>query len=84
MVACRRIDMYSVKVELSPEKGAPPGATQDTEVVPFGIRTISFTADGGFQLNGKQVLLQGGCVHHDNGRKSRINPPVAFDDRALL
>ena len=59
--------MYSVKVELSPEKGAPPGATQDVEVVPFGIRTISFTADGGFELNGKQVLLQGGCVHHDNG-----------------
>ena len=59
--------LYSVKVDLSPEKGAPPGATQDTEVVQFGIRTISFTADDGFQLNGKKINLQGGCVHHDNG-----------------
>ena len=33
----------------------------------FGIRTIGFTADGGFELNGKKVNLQGGCVHHDNG-----------------
>ena len=59
--------MYSVKVDLASEKGGPPGATQDTEVVPFGIRTISFTADDGFLLNGKKLNLQGGCVHHDNG-----------------
>ena len=59
--------MYSVKVDLASEKGGPPGATQDSEVVPFGIRTISFTADNGFMLNGKKVNLQGGCVHHDNG-----------------
>ena len=59
--------MYSVKVALASEKNAAPGATQDVEVVPFGIRTTSFTADGGFKLNGKMVYLQGGCVHHDNG-----------------
>src|SRR5689334_25432480 len=33
----------------------------------FGIRTISFTAENGFRLNGKEVELKGGCVHHDNG-----------------
>lgn len=33
----------------------------------FGIRTIEFTAENGFLLNGKKVLLNGGCVHHDNG-----------------
>jgi len=33
----------------------------------FGIRTISFDAANGFQLNGKSVKLHGGCVHHDNG-----------------
>jgi beta-galactosidase len=33
----------------------------------FGIRTISFDAANGFQLNGKTIKLQGGCVHHDNG-----------------
>jgi len=33
----------------------------------FGIRSLKFTAENGFQLNGKTVKLNGGCVHHDNG-----------------
>ncbi len=34
---------------------------------PFGVRTISFSAERGFQLNGKTIKLKGGCLHHDNG-----------------
>jgi beta-galactosidase len=33
----------------------------------FGIRSISFDTMNGFLLNGKQLKLKGGCVHHDNG-----------------
>ncbi|MGN6800700.1 MAG: glycoside hydrolase family 2 TIM barrel-domain containing protein [Ginsengibacter sp.] len=33
----------------------------------FGIRLISITAEKGFLLNGKRILLRGGCVHHDDG-----------------
>ncbi|OHX64659.1 glycoside hydrolase family 2 TIM barrel-domain containing protein [Flammeovirga pacifica] len=33
----------------------------------FGIRTISFTADKGFELNGKQRKFKGVCLHHDLG-----------------
>ena len=33
----------------------------------FGIRTIAFDVAKGFLLNGKPVLLKGGCVHHGNG-----------------
>jgi len=33
----------------------------------FGIRSIEFSAEKGFLLNGKPVLLKGGCMHHDNG-----------------
>jgi beta-galactosidase len=33
----------------------------------FGIRTIEFSAEKGFLLNGENVLLKGGCLHHDNG-----------------
>jgi len=33
----------------------------------FGIRTLRFTAEKGFELNGEVVLLKGGCMHHDNG-----------------
>lgn len=34
---------------------------------PFGVRIIHFDAKTGFMLNGKKVLLKGGCMHHDNG-----------------
>src|SRR5487761_2614941 len=33
----------------------------------FGIRSIRFHAEKGFLLNGKRVVLRGGCIHHDNG-----------------
>jgi beta-galactosidase len=33
----------------------------------LGIRSIKFTSENGFQLNGKTVKISGGCVHHDNG-----------------
>ncbi len=33
----------------------------------FGIRSVEITAEKGFLLNGKQVKLKGGCLHHDNG-----------------
>jgi beta-galactosidase len=41
----------------------------------FGIRKIQFDANNGFLLNGKKVLLKGGCIHHDNG----ILGAAAFD-----
>ncbi len=39
----------------------------DRYVTPFGIRSIAFTKDHGFQLNGRQVKLQGVCLHSDLG-----------------
>lgn len=39
----------------------------DSIVTTFGIRSIEFSAQRGFVLNGKRVLLKGGCIHHDNG-----------------
>ncbi|MBE9461583.1 glycoside hydrolase family 2 TIM barrel-domain containing protein [Dyadobacter subterraneus] len=39
----------------------------DSLTTQFGIRSISFDAKQGFVLNGKRVMLKGGCVHHDNG-----------------
>lgn len=35
--------------------------------VPFGIRTLEFSAEKGFLLNGEPLELKGGCVHHDHG-----------------
>jgi beta-galactosidase len=43
------------------------GKAVDRCETPFGIRTVQFTADNGFLLNGKRVSLQGVCNHHDLG-----------------
>lgn len=39
----------------------------DEVTTTFGIRSLKFTTENGFQLNGKTIKLNGGCVHHDNG-----------------
>ncbi|MDE2125722.1 MAG: DUF4982 domain-containing protein [Armatimonadetes bacterium] len=41
------------------------GRTIDQVTTPFGIRTIRFSADDGFFLNGKRVEIQGVCNHQD-------------------
>lgn len=43
------------------------GKTVDQKTTTFGIRSIEFSAEKGFLLNGERVLLKGGCMHHDNG-----------------
>jgi beta-galactosidase len=43
------------------------GKAVDTYETPFGVRTIKFTVDNGFLLNGVRVPLQGVCDHHDLG-----------------
>ncbi len=43
------------------------GRAADSERTTFGIRTIEFTPEGGFLLNGAKVPLQGVCLHHDLG-----------------
>ena len=52
------------KAEIAVKKD---GKTVDTYIQPFGIRTLEFSAEKGFLLNGEPVLLKGGCLHHDNG-----------------
>ena len=37
------------------------------EKVRFGIRTVEWSAEKGFVLNGKPVEMHGACVHHDHG-----------------
>jgi len=42
------------------------GKTRDAERVSFGVRTVKFTADRGFFLNGKPLKIQGTCNHQDH------------------
>ncbi len=55
-------NLYTVVVQL--KKG---NKTVDQTQTKFGIRSIEFSPEKGFLLNGKNVLIKGGCLHHDNG-----------------
>lgn len=54
-------DLYTLKAILKEN-----GEVCDEEEIVFGIRTLAWS-NKGFFVNGKKVLLRGGCVHHDNG-----------------
>ncbi len=55
------------------------GKVVDVYNTPFGIRTIEFTANKGFLLNGRRVAIQGTCNHHDLGSLG-----AAFNTSALI
>ncbi|PTN05916.1 glycoside hydrolase family 2 TIM barrel-domain containing protein [Mangrovibacterium marinum] len=63
--------LYEARIILSQS-----GKEMDRLSVSFGIRTIQFSVEKGFELNGQPLLLKGGCVHHDNG----LLGAAAFDD----
>ena len=46
---------------------AGEGTVIDSFEKRIGLRTLQFSANEGFLLNGEPTLLRGGCVHHDNG-----------------
>jgi beta-galactosidase len=54
------------------------GRMLDDEVTTLGIRTIEFTKDRGFLLNGERVDIKGVCLHEDFGCTG-----TAFYPRAL-
>lgn len=55
-------NLYSLVTEVM-QDGDIVDCTEET----FGIRSIQFDAERGFLLNGKELKLKGGCIHHDNG-----------------
>jgi beta-galactosidase len=55
-------DLYKVKIQVMNDR-----KVIDETNTNFGIRTIKYSTEGGFQFNGKTVKINGGCVHHDNG-----------------
>lgn len=59
--------LYDMKVELV--SVAVDGARRvlDSKVERVGFRTISFTPERGFELNGKTRKFKGVCMHHDLG-----------------
>lgn len=66
--------LYEAKVELKENS-----TTIDRQTAKYGIRSFSFDAENGFVLNGKKVLINGACVHHDDG----VLGARAFDDAEI-
>ena len=66
--------LYEAKVELK-----EAGNVIDNATAKYGIRTFSFDAENGFVLNGQKVLINGACVHHDDG----VLGAMAFDDAEI-
>lgn len=66
-------NLYQVRLRLMENGVCTDSLTRD-----FGIRQITWSHDG-FFVNGRQVLLRGGCLHHDNG----ILGAREYDEAAL-
>ncbi len=55
-------NLYNARVQVIKDK-----QIIDDSKTTFGIRSLKFSAENGFQLNGKTIKINGGCMHHDNG-----------------
>ena len=64
--------LYTMTLGLAAEKHGATAQIVDGEALDetqtrFGIRTVSVSKEGGFQLNGVTRKLKGVCLHHDLG-----------------
>lgn len=58
--------LYRAKIELIEGQGRR-ATVMDSRTMKTGIRTIAFSREHGFQLNGVSRKFQGVCLHHDLG-----------------
>ena len=71
--SCETPNLYTAEVSLVQD-----GKVIDCVTETFGIRTLEFSPDFGFKLNGKKLFLKGISNHHDLGAVG-----VAAFDRAI-
>ena len=55
-------NLYTCNIEIFDENDL-----MDSETNTVGIRKMQLDPVNGLRINGKKVLLKGGCLHHDNG-----------------
>lgn len=67
-------NLYTVEISLKLND-----KTIEKETDKFGFRTIEFSADRGFRLNGQNINISGACLHHDNG----ILGAASYDDAEI-
>lgn len=72
-------DLYTLRTTIIYGK-----AVVDEELTTIGFRTLSFDADKGFSLNGRQMKLKGVCLHHDAGVLGAAVPREVWERRLKI
>lgn len=75
--SCESPYLYTAEVTLFDDKGNAVDQIREQ----FGVRTIEFSPDFGFKLNGKKVLLKGYANHHTLGALGAAAYPRAIEKR---
>ena len=60
--SCESPQLYSAEVVVTAD-----GMVVDSLTEQFGVRSLEFSPEFGFKLNGKKMFLQGNANHHDLG-----------------
>ncbi|MBQ0021611.1 MAG: DUF4982 domain-containing protein [Prevotellaceae bacterium] len=55
----------------------------DGNEIKAGLRTLDFTPDHGFALNGKNMKVKGVCLHHDAGALGAVVPEQVWERRLI-
>lgn len=58
---CEHPNLYRCVARFAGDDGS-----RDESETTFGVRTLAW-GDDGLLLNGRRVIIQGACIHHDNG-----------------
>ena len=69
--------LYTLVTEVSTADGL-----QDRKVVPFGVRSLRYAADG-FYLNERKSVMRGVCLHQDAGGLGSAVPLSVWERRLL-
>lgn len=71
--------LYTIKTEISHQ-----GKVIDQSETQAGIRSLSFSPDKGFALNGHNMKVKGVCIHHDAGCLGAAVPKEVWRRRLEL
>lgn len=78
--SCESPNLYNLAVTIY----RPDGSVADRVIERFGIRSIEFSPEFGFKLNGQKVLLKGIANHHTLGALGAASYPRAMEKRIWM
>lgn len=80
--SCETPNLYTAEISIRNQEGYL--AVYDKLTETFGIRTINYSPEFGFKLNGKKVLLKGIANHHELGALGAAAYERAIEKRFQL